>query len=155
MNWIIRNTEKLKFHTNLDVLLKPIEDDIHHLKWLVTDLEINTSELQSLPINHDKDWFLISAEEMNRLRNSDSQIVWGVFSGLEKNIDINPDEMDLPLAEESEVIWKAGNLQTPFTKIEIIAYDSSYTIVKFADADLSEKFKSYFNEAIELEKYKW
>ena len=58
---------------------------------------------------------------MNRLRNSDSQIVSGVFSGLEKNIDINPDEMDLPLAEEREVIWKAGNLQTPFTKIEIIA----------------------------------
>lgn len=31
MNWIIRNTDKLKFHTNLEVLLKPIENDIKEL----------------------------------------------------------------------------------------------------------------------------
>jgi hypothetical protein len=64
VNWIIRNTRKLKFHTNLKVLLEPIQDEISNLKWLISDLELNTDQLKYLPINHDKDWFLISAEEM-------------------------------------------------------------------------------------------
>jgi hypothetical protein len=59
VNWIIRNTRKLKFHTNLKVLLEPIQDEISNLKWLISDLELNTDQLKYLPINHDKDWFLM------------------------------------------------------------------------------------------------
>ena len=54
MNWIIRNTSNLKFHTNLDTLLQPIEKEIERYNWLIADLEINTSEMQKLPINHEK-----------------------------------------------------------------------------------------------------
>lgn len=75
MNLILRNTSKLKYHTNLNILLKPIEKDIQNLKWLISDLEI-------------------------------------------------------------------------------IAWDSSYTIVKFAEKIMSDIFKEYFDEEIELEKYK-
>mgnify|MGYP004271290885 FL=1 len=39
--------------------------------------------------------------------------------------------------------------------MEIIAWDSSYTIVKFTEKGMSDRFKAYFDEAIELEKYKW
>lgn len=67
VNWIIRNTSKLKFHTNLKVLLEPIQDEISNLKWLISDLEMNTYQLKYLPVNHDKEWFLISAEEMKVL----------------------------------------------------------------------------------------
>jgi hypothetical protein len=63
----------------LNILLKPIEKDIQNLKWLISDLEINTSEM------------------------------------------------------------------------EIIAWDSSYTIVKFAEKKMSDKFKEYFDEAIDVE----
>ena len=52
------------------MLLKPIEKDIQNLKWLISDLEINTSEMEKLPINHQKDWFLISSQEMkNDIKN--------------------------------------------------------------------------------------
>lgn len=63
MNWRIRNTSKLKFHTNLTVLLEPIKEDLLGLKWLISDLEINTSVLETLPVNHEKDWFLITSGE--------------------------------------------------------------------------------------------
>lgn len=155
MNWIIRNTNKLKFHTNLKVLLTPIEKEIKDLKWLISDLEINTSEMEKLPINYEKDWFLISATEMNIIRNTNTQIIWGTFSGIPNNQEIEPNQIDLPFAEGNEQIWKNGNLQVVNSKIEIIAWDSSYTIVKFTEDKMSEKFKEYFQEAIELEKYKW
>ncbi|GAA4888145.1 hypothetical protein GCM10023311_10020 [Flaviramulus aquimarinus] len=109
----------------MNVLLEPIKNDIQKFKWLISDLEINTSEMGKLPINHEKDWFLISAEEI------------------------------LPFAEGVAEIWKDGNLQVEESEIEIIAWDSVLTIVKFKEEKLSNKFKDYFEEAIELEKYKF
>lgn len=155
MNWIIRNTSKLKFHTNLKVILIPIENEVKDLKWLVSDLEINTSEMEKLPIDHEKDWFLISSNEMNVIRGTDTQIIWGVFSGIHNKQEIYPNKIDLPFAEGNEQIWEDRNLQVKNSLIEIIAWDSSYTIVKFTDNKMSDKFKKYFQEAIELEKYKW
>jgi len=155
LNWIIRNTSKLKFHTNFDVLLKPIEDDIERFNWLVNDLEINTSEMQKLPINHDKDWFLINSDQMNTLRKTDTQIIWGAFSAIDKNLKFEVTDKNLPYAEGVSEIWKNGNLQVEESEIEIIAWDSGYTIIKFTDEKLSNKFCEYFDEAIELEEYKW
>lgn len=66
------------------MLLKPIENDIERFNWLVNDLEINTSEMQKLPIDHDKDWFLINSEQMNTLRKTDTQIIWGTFLAIDK-----------------------------------------------------------------------
>ena len=155
MNWIIRNTSKLKFHTNFDVLLKPIENEIERFNWLVNDLEINTSEMEKLPINHNKDWFLINSDQMNDLRRTDTQIIWGAFSAIDKNSEFKVTDEKLPYAEGVSAIWKNGNLQVEESEIEIIAWDSGYTIVKFTDEMLSNKFRKYFDEAIELEKYKW
>ena len=155
LNWIIRNTSKLKYHTNLNVLLEPIKDDITDLKWLISDLDINTSEMKKLPINNEKDGFLISSEEMKTICETDTQIVWGAFSGIDKNTELKTDKIEFPYAEGNAEIWKNGNLQVENSKIEIIAWDSSYTIVKFINEKLSDKFKKYFDEAIELESCKW
>ena len=45
------------------------------------------------------------------------------------------------------------NFQHKNASIEIIAFDSSYTIIKFKDKKLSEKFKNYFDEAILLSEF--
>jgi len=139
----------------LSVLLEPIKGDIMNLKWLISDLEINTSELEKLPINHEKDWFLISSKEMKSICETDTQIVWGAFSGLSKDLELKTDNIKVPYAEGNEEIWKNGNLQVENSKVEIIAWDSSYTIIKFTEKEMSDKFKEYFDEAIELENYKW
>ena len=68
MNWIIRSTKKLKFHTNLEVLLKPIEDELTKFNWLMSDLEILTDRMEELPINYTKDWFILSQAEIEKIR---------------------------------------------------------------------------------------
>tara|TARA_R110002020_G_scaffold203146_5_gene406585 strand:+ start:30567 stop:30983 length:417 start_codon:yes stop_codon:yes gene_type:complete len=138
----------------LNVLLKPIEKDIQNLKWLVSDLEINTSEMEILPIYNEKDWFLISSQEMKTICETDTQIVWGVFSGIDSNAELQTDRIEFPYADGNNEIWKNGNLQIENSKVEIIAWDSSYTIVKFTENKMSDKFKEYFDEAIELENYR-
>lgn len=155
MNWIVRNNRRLKFQTNLDVLLEPIQKEIQEYKWLVSDLEINTSEMEKLPINHEKDWFLITAKEMEVVRKSDTQIVWGAFSAINQNLQLEITEEMLPFAEGAPQIWKNGNLQVKESEIEIIAWDSSCTIIKFTDENLSNKWKEHFDEAILLEEHKW
>lgn len=155
MNWIIKNRSKLGFHTNLEVLLKPIEGDIERFNWLINDLEINSSEINSLPINHKKEWFYISSTQMEEIRISDTQIVWGAFNAIDKKVDLQITEEILPYAEGVAQIWNNGNLQVNESEIEIIAWDSSFTIVKFTNEKLSNIFREYFDEAIELEKYKW
>lgn len=92
---------------------------------------------------------------MEKIRKTDAQIVWGAFSAIDRDVDIIVTEDILPFAEGVEEIWENGNLQVKHSEIEIIAWDSSYTIVKFTDEKLSKKFREYFDEAIELEMYTW
>jgi hypothetical protein len=139
----------------LSELLKPIEKDIQNLKWLVSDLEFSSWNAEKLAINHEKDWFIISAQEMKTICETKTQIVWGAFSGIDKDLEFETENTELPYAEGNAEIWKNGNLQVEKSKVEIIAWDSSYTIVKFTEKGMSDKFKEYFDEAIELEKYKW
>ena len=154
MNWVIKNSQKLLFHTDLKTLLFPIENDIQNFKWFFSDLEINTSEFDNIPINHNEDFFNISNYEMNLIRNSDTQIIWGVMSAIELNQLINIDLNNLPFADGNDKVWSINNFQIEGSIIEIIAWDSSYTIIKFRNKNLSDKFKKYFDEAIPLEKFK-
>ena len=139
----------------MNVLLKPIEKDIQNLKWLISDLEFSSWNAEKLPINHEEDYFIISSQEMKTICETKTQVVWGAFSGIDKNIELKTDRIELPYADGNAEIWKNGNLQIENSKVEIIAWDSSYTIVKFTEKEMSDKFKEYFDEAIELEKYKW
>jgi len=50
----------------------------------------------------------------------------------------------LPFVDGNELVWKNNHLQVKNSEIEIIAFDSSYTIVKF---------KTYFDEVIELDNF--
>ena len=153
MNWIIRNTSKIDFHTNLKEILKPISTDLDNYNWFLCDLDFITEK--PLPINFDENFFILKNEDFQKIVNSQTQIIWGVISAVPKNIDIEIDENDLPFVEGNDLVWKNGNLQVTNSEIEIIAFDSSYTIVKFKSQSLSEKFKNHFDEAIELEKYKF
>ncbi|MFD0748648.1 hypothetical protein ACFQZS_00750 [Mucilaginibacter calamicampi] len=152
MNWIIRESNKLLSHTHLNGLLKPIYDEVKDWNWLVSDVEY-ISNTEDLPINFDYDYFILSSIQFQQLVNADPQIIWGVLLGFSDGKLINVDEENLPYSEQNPLIWKNGNIQHPNAMIEIICVDSGYTIVKFRDEDLSNKFKAYFNEALDLEEF--
>lgn len=152
MNWIIRNTSKIEFHTNLNEILKPISADLENYNWFLCDLDFMSDS--PLPINFDKDYFILKNEDFQKIADSRTQIIWGVISAVPKSFAVEVDTENLPFVEGNDLVWENGNLQVNNSEIEIIAIDSSYTIVKFTNQSLSEKFKNYFEEAIELEKFK-
>jgi hypothetical protein len=143
----------MEFHTHLNEVLKPIMDDIKDWSWLISDLDYFPDTVTNLPVDFEHDYFILSAKEFQTLIDADPQIIWGVVLGIPNTSTIKVDEGNLPFAEFNELIWKNGNIQHPDAVIEIVCFDSGYTIVKFKDQHLSDKFKAYFDEAIELEKF--
>ncbi|WP_312422626.1 hypothetical protein [Epilithonimonas sp.] len=152
MNWVIKHSKKIKYQTDLEEILKPIWEDLQNYKWLITDVDFITDS--QIPLNFEKDYFFLDRDEFAQLMNSDTQIIWGVISAVSNNYKID-EKKNLTLSSESEQVWKENVFQIPESILEIIAFDSGYTILKFKNNKLSEKFKNYFeSEAIELCKLK-
>lgn len=153
MNWIIHKTKKLRCHTLLAELTKPLQPYLQHYKWLFSDLDFITDKLPDLPINFHKDYFILTAEDFQKIADEDVQIIWGALIAVRKEEKILINEDKLPLVEGNDSIWSNGNMQLENAEIEIDCFDSSYTIVKFKSAEMSNVFKDYFPEAKELEKF--
>lgn len=60
---------------------------------------------------------------------------------------IEPDSLYISrLSAEDPDVWKSNHFSIEESILEIIAFDSGYTIVKFKDKTLSDRFKDYFQE---------
>lgn len=151
MNWILRSTKKIKFHTNLNEVLKPIWDDLTEYDWILTDLDFITND--EIPVNFDQDYFILNKEQFKLLYLSDTQIIWGIISAVPKNsaLDLN---LISNLSAEDEKAWISDQFIIAESVIEIVAFDSGYTIIKFKAEKLSNAFKDYFQEeAIDLQEF--
>ena len=152
MNWVIKNSKKIKYQTDLEGILKPIWNELLNFKWIITDVDFITDV--EIHLNFEKDYFILNKNEFEKLMESDTQIIWGVFSAVNNKFAINEKQIAQISAEDLDV-WKNDKFLIPESDLEIVAFDSGYTILKFKDKNLSEKFKSYFeNDAIELQKIK-
>lgn len=154
MNWIIRDTKKLYCHTNLNNLLN-VWIDISEFEWILSDLDVINFTKKKLPIDFNKSFSVITSDDFKKIIETDIQIVWGVISAINKSENPKFDKNNLPFVEGNDNIWINDNFQVENAIFEITAWDSSYTIIKFKDSELSKKFKLYFDEAIEFDKYKF
>ncbi|CAD0006770.1 hypothetical protein [Flavobacterium chungangense] len=153
MNWIIRNTEKLYCHTNLNDLLNSSWINISEFNWVMSDLDVINFSKEQLPIDLKDDYSIITPENLKKIVKTDSQIIWGVISAVKKTEEPIFDIKNPPFAEGNDDVWINDKFQVKNSSCEITAWDSSFTIVKFKDGELSKKFKAYFDEAIELEEF--
>ncbi|CAH0999373.1 hypothetical protein LEM8419_00671 [Neolewinella maritima] len=151
MNWIIEKSNKLRFHTNLEVLLVPIVSRIRTLKWFVSDLDLNTDALSYLPIGHDQNYYILDSKEMDLCRKINPQVVWGYLAAFDRHTDIKFDRNSLPYVEGNSEIWDSSNWLLDNSLIEMICWDSSYTIIKFKEQEVSDKWRQLFDEAIDLD----
>jgi len=150
MNWIISKT-KIEFHTNLHEILKPIWEDLSEYNWVIADLDFMSDD--KIPLNFDHDYFVFNKDEFEKLYLSRTQIIWGIISAVPKEIHLDF-KLISTLSAEDEKAWKSNEFLISESIVEIIAFDSSYTIVKFKDEKLSNIFKEYFkDEAIDLQKF--
>ena len=152
MNWIIRDTKKLYCHTNLNNLLNSWID-ISEFEWVLSDLDVINFTKKKLPIDFNKSFSVITSDNFKKIIETDIQIVWGVISAINKSENPKFDKNNSPFVEGNDNVWINDNFQVENAIFEITAWDSSYTIIKFKDPELSKKFKLHFDEAIELDKY--
>lgn len=141
-------------HTNLNNLLN-VWIDISEFEWILSDLDVINFTKKKLPIDFNKSFSVITSDDFKKIIETDIQIVWGVISAINKSENPKFDKNNLPFVEGNDNIWINDNFQVENAIFEITAWDSSYTIIKFKDSELSKKFKLYFDEAIELDKYKF
>lgn len=142
------------FHTNLNNLLNSWID-ISEFEWILSDLDVINFTKKKLPIDFNKSFSVITSDDFKKIIETDIQIVWGVISAINKSENPKFDKNNSPFVEGNDNIWINDNFQVENAIFEITAWDSSYTIIKFKDHEFSKKFKLYFDEAIELDKYKF
>ncbi|MEJ5106303.1 hypothetical protein [Chryseobacterium sp. MYb328] len=75
MNWIIRSTKKVKFHTNLQEILKPIWEDLPIHNWVLTDLDFLSDD--DIPINFEQDFFILNQQQFEQIYHSRTQLFGG------------------------------------------------------------------------------
>ena len=151
MNWILEKSNKLDFHTNLAKILEPLKINFKNYKWVFNDIDFMSDDI--LPINLDDDYFILNDLELNKILDVHTQFICGIISAVPLVEEVILLSNDLPFIEGNDSIWNNNIFQIINSEIEIIAFDSSYTIEKFKNKLLSDKFKMFFEEAIELEKF--
>ncbi|MCY0967830.1 hypothetical protein [Chryseobacterium wangxinyae] len=152
MNWVIRSTKTVRYHTNLKEVLKPIWKGLKKYEWLLTDIDFMCDT--KIPLNFDRDYFLLNHQEFEIIYQSDAQVIWGIISAIPENLEIDFNAISKLSAEDTKV-WESNHYLIPQSILEIVAFDSGYTILKFKCEELSAKFKNYFgSEALSLEKFK-
>jgi len=77
MDWIIRNSDKMEFHTHLNIILLPIIDDLKDINWLISNLEYHIFLIENLLVNHKQDYFML----LSKYKNVPSKHLtfWGHF----------------------------------------------------------------------------
>lgn len=122
---------------------------------LLTDIVAypETKEYQDL---FSKQYCWLSGEELtNIIEEEDFQWIWGVLSGFDKSIDIKEIlNHSLPYADGYEGFWKdLLSLQHPLASIEIVAWDSSLSLIISRDRQIINDFRLNFPLSEDLEIY--
>ena len=151
MNWIVKNNKRTRFQTNLKEVLKPIWKELEFDKCIILDVDFMTNDV--IPINFDHEYFELTYGEFQKLMLSDTQIIWGIFLFINEDCKIDWSILN-KFSSEDEKVWTEEYFINE-SIMELIAFDSSCTILKIKNNELSIKFKNYFEkDAIELKKFK-
>lgn len=157
MTLILDDTKQLEFHTNLSEITEPFKEELKSLNWILTNqefilLDYNDKGLVE-KLDHESEIIHFSGKELlDILENRKIQFIWGVFCGTKNKIE-KLDHDQIPYADKNREIWtKPDKFLLPDSEIEIICFDSSYTIIKFKDSDLEKRWKTKFKDAKKLKK---
>lgn len=153
-----------KFYTDLLDVFNSIGNIQNEYNWLITNLEnciwVDKKEV-FMNEKGFKDYVWISGEELTKIQeeNYNFQWIWGVFSGFKK--DVSKDEVlknftweNLPFANGYDGFWKNPiSIQHPLADIEIVAWDSTLTLLISRDDQIVDRFMKNKSYAQSLEEY--
>lgn len=144
-----------EYYTYLKETFLSINGVQNNYNWLLTDVVAypKTPDFSGLL---SKGFCWLSGEELTRMiETEDFQWIWGVLSGFEKSIDCEQVmNYPLPLADGYEGFWKNPiTLQHPLATIEIVAFDSSLTMIMSKDEEIIKNFRKHYPLSENLASY--
>lgn len=149
MNLALKNSNQIRFYTDMKTIFYALGGEAEKLNWLVSDLECNYWPDKRLA----NKVLFISGPELSSLLNKydDLQFMWGVFSGFPKEINVDiSDGSKLPYADgNSGLNNKNRTHQHKDAIVEIVAFDSSEVLFTSDDKRLITLFKNTFTDAKE------
>jgi hypothetical protein len=129
------------YHTMLRKLLLIIENYVKERYWFLSDWEGN---FYPTGIHKAGKEIVITGNKLLEIIDSDFQLIWGVLSGSKNNYN---NVLQPPTAESNDDLWKPGyKIQNAQSDIEIVAWDSSYTLISSSDKNVLNKFYSFFGK---------
>lgn len=144
-------------YTHLKKLFCLMDNFQRNYNWLITDCEaypIGHEMRISHLIPNDYEW-IDGIELTNIVENDDFQWIWGVLSAFDKNV-LKEDilKYPLPYADGYEGFWKEQiKIQHPLASIELVAWDSTCTLLISNEAAIVRKFREAFPLSEDLKKY--
>lgn len=143
------------YYTNLKEIFNAIGNIQKKYNWLITNYECYPTKSDTKKILSDECCFVSGEKITEIVENEDLQWIWGVFSGFDKSIPMEEViEYEKPYAEDNSGFWRNPiSIQHPLAEIEIIAWDSSKSLIISKNDEVIKSFNNYFSYAIDLEEY--
>ncbi|MBQ8028022.1 MAG: hypothetical protein IJ262_01295 [Clostridia bacterium] len=144
-----------KYYTNLKKVFHAINNKQLEYNWLITDSDCNINDPK---INEmlSKKYCWINGEDLTDLvTREEFQWNWAVLSAFDKSVDLYEVlKYDLPYADGYRGFWeKPLTMQHPFSKIEIVPWDSSLILIFSEDKEVIDNFRRYYPKSQDLEEY--
>lgn len=122
--------------------------------WLIADYECYPSE-KSTADRLNGEWCWLSGTEFSEIVEEDFQWIWGCIFAFPQNISLEEVlAYELPTADGNSKMWKKPlSMQHPLSEIEVIAWDSTFTVAIDRKGVFVERLIHEKTNAEGIEKY--
>lgn len=142
------------YYTYLADIFSALNDKQKDYNWLITDCEIAAHSDELDKLNSGKYHFIDGDELTHLVEKDNSQWIWGVLCGFDKNISLDTIlEYKIPSLENPALWEKEIKMLHPRSSIDIIPFDSSFVIIQSATKDIIELIGKSFPECEDLQVY--
>ncbi len=171
MVYAVIDRDSCRRYTYLKAVFEAIDNKQLEYNWLITasDIVANSDRLDALNTSMRwqykngksiavpaPDYYFLSGEELTKIITlDDSQWIWGVLSGFEKNIPLDEIlQYSLPKADGYKGFWKnPPSIQHPLASVEIVPWDSTLVLVFSKNKEIIDSFRLAFPRSQDLSEF--
>ena len=149
------NEKGEKYYTNLKDVFDAINNKQLEHNWLITDCDCNTNNPRITQFENNTYGWITGEELTDIVTNEEFQWIWAVLSAFDKSVTLNEVlKYNLPYADGYRGFWeKPLTMQHPLSKIEIVPWDSSLTLIFSENNEVVENFRKFYPQSQNLEEY--
>lgn len=156
MNSLLNDAARMLYPTDLRKVFHALGGRQREFVWLLTDLVLGGYQLGQPTLVDPEDVLMLTGDALTELVEAHHiQFIRGVLSGFVPGKEPDLEQLAIrPYADGNTALWKPDvQIQYPTAQVEIVCFDSSLTMLLSRDVDLSQRFRAYFPEAVDLNEY--